>query len=158
MNDFQLPEHCKIVEALAPATDAAGRTGSYISMKNAIRAWLVVHILQGNAATILLSLSEATNVAGLGAAATTHNVEIWSDLDCAASDAMVHRTAAANYTTDAGVKHKQVIIEIKPETLDAGFDCVAPVTGASNVANLTEAQWYILEAYPQATPPSVIVD
>jgi hypothetical protein len=156
--DFQLPEHCKIVEALEPATDAAGRTGDYVSLKNAIRAWLVLHITQGNAATIAISLSEATAVLPTAAQVCPGLVDIWSNLDCAATDTLVKRTAAANYTTDAGVKHKIVIFEIKPATLSSGFDCVAAVTGASNAANITEAQWVIQEAYPQATPPSAILD
>lgn len=156
--DFQLPENCKVVEALAPATDAAGRTGDYVSLKNAKRAWLLFHVTQGNAATVDLSLSEATAVLPTAAQACPGNVDIWSNLDCAATDTLVRRTAHPHYTTDAGVKHKIIIFEIRPETLSAGFDCVAAVTGASDVANLTAATWIIEEAYPQATPPSAILD
>jgi hypothetical protein len=98
---FTLPQNYKIVSALNPATDAAGRTGAYVSLKNAIKATLVVHVTQGNAATIALSLSQATAVAGTGAKAVSATFPIWSNLDTATSDTLVARTAAASYTTDA---------------------------------------------------------
>src|SRR5690349_14644864 len=103
---MHLVEGAKIVEALAPAADAAGRTGSYVTMKDAARAFVVVHITQGNAATIALSLLQATAVAGTGSKALANAVPIWSNLDTATSDALVARTAAVSYTTDAAVKNK----------------------------------------------------
>jgi len=159
---FSLVAQAKPVSVLAPATDAAGRTGSYVSLKNAHKAYVVFHITQGNAATIALSLSQATSVAGGSAKAVTNTVPIWSALDVATSDTLVSRTAAASYTTDAGVKNKIVIFEILPESamdIAGGFDCIAPVTGASNAANITSAQVFIVPArYQQAAPPSAIAD
>ncbi|NIO43779.1 MAG: hypothetical protein GTO41_28655 [Burkholderiales bacterium] len=158
---LHLPEDCKIVQALEPATDAAGRTGDYVSLKNCHRCYVLFHVTQGNAATILISINQATAVAPTGAKAITVGVPIWSNLDCAASDTLVARTAAVSYTTDAGVKHKQVIFQIDPATLDQanGFDCIAVVTGASNVANITSAQYLLTDIrYHQATPPAAITD
>lgn len=159
---FSLVAQAKPVSSMAPATDAAGRTGSYISLKGAHKAYVVLHITQGNAATIAISLSQAVTVAGGSAKAVTATVPIWSNLDIATSDTLVSRTAAASYTTDAGVKNKIVIFEITPEAcLDVanGFDCIAPVTGASNAANITSAQIFVVPArYQQATPPSSVVD
>lgn len=159
---FSLPAQAKPVSALEPATDAAGRTGGYVSLKNAHKAYVVAHITQGNAATIALSLSQATSVGGANAKAVANVMPIWANLDVAASDALIARTAAASYTTDAGVKKKIVIFEIVPEAvLDIanGFDCVAVVTGASNAANITSAQIILVPGrYQQATPPSAIVD
>jgi len=158
---MNLAENVKIVEALSPAADAGGRTGAYVSLKNCSKAFVVVHITQGNAATVLLSINQAKTVAGGSAKAITVAVPIWVDLDCAASDALVRATAAVNYTTDAGVKHKIVIFQIDPATLDLAneFDCITVVTGASNAANITEALYYLVDhRYQQATPPSAIVD
>lgn len=158
---LHLPEDCKIVQALEPATDAAGRTGDYVSLKNCHRCYVLFHVTQGNAATILISINQATAVAPTGAKAITVAVPIWSNLDCAASDTLVARTAAVNYTTDAGVKHKQVIFQIDPATLDQAnaFDCIAVVTGASNAANITSAQYLLTDIrYHQATPPAAITD
>ena len=158
---FSLPQNAKIVNALSPATDAAGRTGAYVSLKNYHKAFLVCQVLQGNAATVAVALSQATAVAGTGAKATTVVMPIWSNLDVSTNDTLVERTAAISYTTDAALKTKTVVIEVDPARLDVagGFDCVAPVTGASNVANLTSAMWILTPArYAESTPPSAVVD
>lgn len=157
---IMLPEQFKIVEAMPNATDAAGRTGDYVSLKNAVCAWVEVAITQGNAATIALTIEQASAVAGTGSKAITATVPIWSNLDTAASDTLVRRTDAVSYTTDAGVKNKMVIFQIDPAQLDVanGFDCITVKTGASNVANLTGARYWLQSAYQQATPPAAITD
>ena len=157
---IMLPEQFKIVEAMPNATDAAGRTGDYVSLKNALCAWVEVAITQGNAATIALTIEQASAVAGTGSKAITNTVPIWANLDTAATDTLVRRTDAVSYTTDAAVKNKMVIFQIDPAQLDVanGFDCITVKTGASNVANLTGARYWIQTAYQQATPPSAIAD
>lgn len=153
-------EGLQIVEALAPAADAAGRTGDYISLKHAKRVFVVAHITQGNAATVALTLHQATSVAAGSEKAIANVVPIWSNLDTAASDTLVARTAAVSYTTDAGVKNKIVIFQVDPASLDTngGFDCLTVKTGASNVANLTQAMYYVESRYGQATQPTAITD
>lgn len=160
MSCITLPEQFKIVEALAPAADAAGRTGDYVSLKNCSRATIVVHITQGNAATIALTVEQATAVAGTSSKAITVAVPIWSDLDTATAETLVRRTDAVSYTTDAGVKNKVVVFQIDPETLDIanGFDCITVKTGASNAANITQAMYLLETTYQQATPPAAITD
>lgn len=158
---FSLAQNLQPVEAMPPATDAAGRTGDYVSLKNAHKVFIVVHITQGNAATVALTPYQATNVAAGSEKVLTNTVPIYANLDTAASDALVRRTDAVNYTTDAAVKNKLVIFEIDPSTLDInnGFDCITVKTGASNAANITQAMYYVGPTrYPGATPPSVIVD
>jgi hypothetical protein len=135
----------KIVQTLKPATDAAGRTGDYVSLKGAARAYVKVHLDQGNAATVAISLVQATSAAGAGSKAITALMPIQSSLDLSAAsgDVLTARAAAATYTTDAAVKPKLVIIEIDPLfALDVanGFVYIAAVTGASNLANVTEAE------------------
>ena len=154
------PEQIPPINLLAPAADAAGRTSAYVSLKHALKAWILVHINQGNAATILLSLLQASAVAGTGSKVFTVPQKIWSNLDTAASDTLVARTAAVNYTTDAGVKIKQVLFEINPAALDLanGFDCIGISTGASNAANITAAQAFLATRYPSATPPTAVAD
>lgn len=131
-----------IVEALVPQTGGTN-TGDYISLKNVIKALVVVHLDQGDADTAVITIEQATLVDGSGHVAITQVVPIWSNLDCAASDVLVQRTAAVSYETDAGVKHKLVMFQIDPIRLDAGFDCimVKVVVGA---ASKVSAQ-YILE-------------
>lgn len=140
---------------LAPAADSAGRTSNYFSLRNALKAYIVVHLNQGNAATVALTPLQASDVSGTGSKVITAT-PIWSNLNESANSALTSRTAAANYTTDAGVHDKIVVFEIVPEQcMDVAnaFDCVAIQTGASNAANITEATLFVLGAYQQATPP-----
>jgi hypothetical protein len=156
---MNLPEQFKIVNALAPAADAAGRTGAYVSLKNAHRVFIVAHLTQGNAAAVTFSPMQASAVAGTGKKAVPV-VPVWSNLDTAASDALVRRTDGASYETDAGLKLKQVIFQVDTSKLDLanGFDCITVETSASHAANITSAQYFIETRYPQATPPTAVTD
>jgi len=155
---FFFPEGVKLIDCLQPAADAAGRTGSYISLKNALMAWVCFHVNQGNAATVACDVLQASAVAGTGVKALSANAPIWTDLDTAASDLFTRQTDAKTYTTDAGIKRKIVIFQIDPAALDQalGFDCIAGRTGASNAANITECEFLVLPRYSPA--PSMIVD
>ena len=158
---MNLVEQMHPVDGLQPAADAAGRTGAYVSLKNAKMAWVAFHINQGNAAPVACDVLQATSVAGAGPAkALSVNAPIWANLDTAAGDALARATDAKTYTTDAGVKRKIVIFQIDPASLDlaGGFDCIAPRTGASNAANITEAEIFFELRYASATPPSMVVD
>ena len=158
MQSFTLAEDMIVQQLLAPAADAAGRTSSYISLKYFHKAFIVVSVTQGNAATILLSPLQASAVAGTGSKAAP-TVAIWSNLDTTAAG-LTARTAAATYTTDAGVKNKVVVFQIDPAYLDQanGFDCIALSTGASNAANITSAMLIGVPRYPGPSQPSTLVD
>ncbi len=158
---ISLPQEVKIVEAIPPATDAAGRSSAAVSLKNAGKAYIEVHITQGNAATIALVPMQATAIAKTGGKVLTNAVPIWANLDTAAGDTLVRATDAVNYTTDAAVKNKIVIFEIDPALLDVanGYDVIYFTTGASNVANITVGKFWLTDLrHSQATPPSAIVN
>lgn len=153
---FSMVAELSPVSLLAPAADAAGRTSSYRSLKNADKAYVLVHINQGNAATVAITLLQAKDVSGTGSKALAAT-PIWLNDATASSDALVAQAAAAGFTTDANVADKLVLFEIEPEAcLDVanGFRSIAVQTGASNAANITEAKLHILNSYKQATPPS----
>lgn len=153
---FSMVAELSPVSLLAPAADAAGRTSSYRSLKNADKAYVVVHLNQGNAATVLLSLLQGKDVAGTGSKAMA-NCPIWLCNDTSVSDAFVAQAAGNTFTTDATTKDKIVVFEVEPDAaLDIanGFRSIAVSTGASNAANITEAKVHILNNYKQATPPS----
>jgi hypothetical protein len=159
---FTFPEYAKPVGILVPAADAGGRTGVAISLKNALKAYLVAFIDQGNAATIALTPEQCTAVAGTGNKAIPA-VPIWAsqDLAAASGDQLARQTDAASFTTSAAVKQKMVVFEIDPAALDidGGFDCVRLSTGAINAANITSVFALIIsQRYSQATPPSARVD
>jgi len=136
---FSLAAEIPPTQLLNPAADAAGRTSSYVTLKNSIKAYVVVHITQGNAATVALTPLQAQDVSGTGSKAI-NAVPIWSILDTSLTSVLTARTAAASYTTDAGVKNKIVVFEILPEAaldVNNGFKTIAIQTGASNAANIT---------------------
>jgi hypothetical protein len=158
---FTLAQNAKLVEILAPAADAAGRTGTGFTLKHAHKAYLVAHITQGNAATILLTPQQCTTVAGGGAKALASAVPIWFNLDTSLTDTLVRQTDAVNFTTDAGVKNKIVVFEIDPAYLDSanGFVCIRLNTGASNAANITQVMAYLVPGrYDEVNPPSARID
>lgn len=152
-----IAESAKVVEALAPAADAAGRNGDFISLKNGHRLVVICQVLQGNAATVTLTLEQAQDVAGTGAKAAPVGL-VHSNLDTAAADTLVRRTDAAAYTTDAAIKNKIVIFEVDVAQLDSGFDCVRVKTGASNAANITAAIYLMQQRYGGLGSPSAITD
>ena len=133
------------VSLLKPAADSAGRTSTYVSLKNAQKATVIFYINQGNAATILLSVLQATDSAGDGPSKAVSACPIATNLDCdtTPSDALTQQTAAATYTTDAGTKTKLICFEIDPvESMDVanGFTHIGVSTGASSASNITSAQ------------------
>lgn len=144
------------VSLLPPASDAAGRTGSFRTLKNAEKAWVVVRINQGNAATVQISLLQAKDVSGTGSKAI-NAVPVWLQNATATSDQNVPQSNAASFTTDATTADKVVLFEIVSEVaLDManGYKSIAVQTGASNAANITEATLFIYGSYQQANPPS----
>lgn len=157
MYPFTLPESAVLVGTLAPAADAAGRTGAYIATKNLLRVFVVFHINQGNAATVKCSISKATAVSGTGAAAMSETVRIASSEDQATSHQFTV-TTAADFTTSAATKGKLVVFDIEPGRLGDTYTAIAPVTGASNAANITSALIYGVPRVGGATTPSVLVD
>jgi hypothetical protein len=149
-------EDTVIADTLSPAADAGGRTGTYVSLKNALKAWIVYFVTQGNAATVALTPQQASDVSGTAAKAIP-TVPIWADQDTAASSVTTRQTDGATLTTSAAVKHKMVIFEIDPAKLDTanGFIAIAAQTGASNAANITSAFVVIAPRYPANSQSAV---
>ena len=144
------------VSLLPPAADAAGRTGSFRTLKNAEKAWIVARINQGNAATVQISLLQAKDVSGTGAKAISA-VPVWLQNSTGTSDQNIAQGLATSFTTDASLADKLVLFEIVPEAafdMANGYKCIAVQTGASNAANVTEATLFIYGSYQQAVPIS----
>lgn len=158
---YQMASMFPPLALLAPAADAAGRTSNnYLSLRNALKAWIVVHINQGNAATVLLSLLQSTSSAGAGSKAISNATPIWLCNSALVADALISQTAGLTFTTDATVADKIVIFELMPETvLDVanGFNHIGISTGASNAANITSAVLVPWNAVQAALPPTTII-
>jgi hypothetical protein len=159
---FSFPEDCKVLEGLAPQVGAAAAvTGRYISLKNAKKAWVVIHYNQADGNAITWHVKRATAVAPTGAIAVTELLRIWSNLDCATLDLLVERTAAINYASGAGTTHKKIIFEVDPSQLADTFDCIAGCSTTAIAAGQYVSMLYVLQpryASQVSTQPSVITD
>jgi len=126
----------KIIHAFGPSTNGGGFTGDYISLKNVVKCWVVLHFNDtGAAATAAITLENASVVAGSDDQAITQVVPIWSNLDCATADTLTSQSAAVSYTTDNAQKYKIVLLEVDPSKLDAGFDVLVVKVGVSSASN-----------------------
>lgn len=155
---MNISEHVKIVEAIAPQVGAA-ITGDYISLKKAGHVTVLVHVAQGHADPVAISIEQATAVAGTGSKPLANAVPIYLVADAATSDAWVRQDDDVDYTTSATLKHKLVAFEIDAASLDVagGFDCVCVKTAASNALNVTSAV-YLLSDLRYGVGASAIVD
>lgn len=160
MNSPNIPAGLLPVSILCPAADAAGRTGIYVSLRSVKRAWLLFYADQGNAATIAVSIQQASAVAGTGTKVITNTIPIWVNQDANTAATFTRATDAVNYTTSAAVKKKWIVFELDPATLDLanGFDCVTLITGASNAANITSGFALLEPRYMQETAVNAVID
>lgn len=160
MAPISLPANFKIVDASAgPVTTNGGITCDYVSLKNVIRAWIVVSLTQAVGHATGIDPMRATAVDGTGVVALANVVRIWANEDTGASDALVAKTAAVTYNVAADVKKKQVIFEIDPVQLGEGFDVLGCALDNSAQATNFASVLYILQTkYPGSTPPSAIVN
>lgn len=157
---FALPENYKLVMMDAPCL-ANALACDYICCKNAHKVWFVIqHYGAGGDTDLVLSLTEATNVAAGTTSAVTATFPIWADATAGtASDTMTKQTDAASYTIDTGASTDHlVVIEWDPAKHTAGYDCVTISDTGGNVGNYVSVLAIIHQRYPQATPPSAIID
>lgn len=157
------PENIHVVDVLAPAADAAGRSSDAVSLKHTTGVVIVeASINQGNAATVALTLQQCTAVDGTGAKALTVNVPIYvsQDVGGASGDVLARVADGVAFTTSAALARKTVRFVIEPATLDLanGFDAIRITTGASNAANITSARVIVSPTYAQTPVSSLRVN
>ncbi len=157
----QLPEFYKIVQGIQPRTTTGGFTADYVSLKNALKCYIVINLTQAAAHATLFTPTQATTVAGAGAKALTNTINIWANEDCATSDTFVKQTAAKNYTVTADIKNKQIIFEVDPQALDVAndFDCLTvTVANSGEATNFASIEYFLEMKYKEDVPVSAIVD
>jgi hypothetical protein len=160
---FRYLDSLKDVKLLPAAADAAGRTSSYVSLRNALKAWVVADVNQGNAAQVTFSPLQAQDSAGTGSKAIPVSA-IFANQDTSTatgSDAFAAQTAAATFQTSAATKDKTVVFELDLSSFDVAnaFEHIALQTSASNAGNITSAKLVILPRYPSdvASQPTAFV-
>lgn len=159
---MNLPQNFKIVDATAgPVTTNGGVTSDAVSLKNAIKAWIVLQFTQAVGHATAITPRQATDVAVGTNKVLTNNAKIWANEDTAASDTLAAATDAKNYSLTNDIKKKLVVIEIDPTSLDisGGYDCLYFTVGDSSQAtNFVSASFILLQRYQQAAPAAAITD
>lgn len=154
-----LPFSHKIVSlSQGPVTTNGAITSDAVSLKNAIKATILIDVTQAVGHASVFTLKQATDVA-VGTNADGPASRIWANEDVAASDTLVAQTAAASYTVTNDIKKKQIVFEVDPAALTDGYDCIYVTVGdssqATNFANITAL---IETNFQRATPPAAITD
>ncbi len=148
----------KIVQLSWPATTNGGITSDVVSLKNAIRATVLVSVNQAVGHATVFAVRQATDVAA-GTNAAGPLCLIWSNEDVAATDTLVVQTAAASYTVTNDIKKKFIVFEVDPATLTDGYDCIYVTSSDSSQAtNFANIEVLIHTNYQKATPPAAITD
>jgi hypothetical protein len=157
---FQIPAHLKPVQLLNPQTTNGALTSKVITLKNAMKAFVVFEFTQAVAFASVPTLNQATNIAA-GTNKAGPAVPIWANEDTAASDVLVKQADASSYTLAANVKNKQVVFEIDPSRLDVnnGYKTIYfTMASSSQATNLVSATAYILNATQQGSPLTAVLD
>lgn len=86
---MNISENTHIVSAFGPQAGGSAIAGDYISLKNASHVTVLVHVTQGNASTVALTLEQATAVAGTGSKAIAEAVPIYLVADADTQSSLV---------------------------------------------------------------------
>lgn len=157
---MKIPESVSPVTVLPPAASASARESKFVSLKNAVKAYIIVDVNQGDANTVLIKPYQATAVANTGLKVIANATRIWQQLDTDNSAAFTRQADAVNFTTSTATVSKSVIFEIVPTDLDVanGFDCIGVTTGASNSGNIVGAKIVTFNKVSAVTPPTPLAD
>ena len=151
---LSIPEQNPAVTGLAPVTTNLALTADYISMKNVISATVILTFTNAAAFANVISLYQATAVAGTGKKALAKACPVFYNEDVAASDALTRGTSAVAYTLTADIKNKKVIFEVDAEKLDVAnnFDCLTVgIDASSEATNFVNVEYILRKRYPAAT-------
>lgn len=154
-----LPFSHKIVSlSKGPVTTNGGITSDVVSLKNAIKATILISMTQAVGHATVFTLKQATDVA----AATNADgpaSRLWLNEDVASSDTLVAQTAAAACTVTNNIKKKMIVFEVDPAALTDGYDCIyVDVSDSSQATNFADISVLIETNFQKATPPAAITD
>jgi len=162
MGSISLAEEFKIVSGTAGCrTTNGGITCDYVSLKNVIKAWIVVHLRQAVSHATVVQPQKATAVLPSGATSVTNSYPWRKNADISASDTLVAQTAATSMAATAGTTDQLMVIEIDPASgeWDEDYDVLGCTLSDSSQATNFASVLYVLQTkYPQATPPAAITD
>ena len=153
-----IPENSKLVQLAQPQTTSGGFASDAVSLKNCLRATIIVELTQGVGHATAVTLKQATDVA-IGTNAAGPASRIWANEDVADTDTLAAQTAAAAYTVTNDIKNKQIVIEVDPATLTDEYSVVyVTLADSGQATNLASVTAILHERCKQATPPAAITD
>jgi hypothetical protein len=156
-----LVEEFGIVQGSQPQTTNTATNSKYVSLKNAIVAFVIVQLTQAAANATQISLYQAQDVAGTGAKPLANNIPIWANEDAAASDKLVRQADGVSYAVGNDVKNKTIVFQVEANRLDInnGFTTLQARIGASGQAtNFATVEFILDTKYNQAVVPSFVVN
>lgn len=150
---LNIPEGVFPVSMTKPVTTNGGFTTDYVSLKNAVKAWVVVHLTQAVGHATAFTMYRATSVAAGSAGVLVNTVPIWYGNVSTSSNALTRQTDALAYTIGVGVTGEAYIIfQIDPASLGTTFDCIALVVADSSQAtNLAEVTCWVQPKFGSKT-------
>ena len=162
MNRQTFVETIKVIYGTEPK-NYTGATGNsdYVSLKNYDRAACVIQTGAWGGGTAAVTLTQATDVSASGAKALSFSAQ-WTYQSTGFTIDALTRTAVSRDTFNLSTANTVHVIEVESSDLDLAnnFDCFR-VSVASPGANndFYGIMIYLYGCrYPQATPPSAIVD
>jgi hypothetical protein len=162
MNRQTFVETIKVVYGSEPKnyTGATGHS-DYVSLKNYDRAACVIQTGAWAGGTAAVTSTQATAVAGTGAKALSFAYQ-WTYASTGFTIDALTRTAVSSDTFNLAAANSVHVIEVEASDLDVanGFDCFRVSVASPGVNDdLYGIMIYLYGCrYPQATPPSAIVD
>ena len=161
--NLTLPEHCKLVSAtpLGAQTTNGAITLRPVSMKAAIKVWLVAVFQQDAAIATTIQVNAGASVT-TAVTAITFLTPWWLNANVAATDTLVRQADLTIATLANTATDQMAVIEIDPADVlaqNVTFDCLSGTISASQQpTNLVGAVWVIQERFAEATPPTAITN
>lgn len=145
-----LIEKYKVIQAFEPKTTNAAITSSYVDLKNANTAAVIVNLTQAVAHETEISLYQAKDIKGTDEKPLDNNVPILGNEDVSKSDRLERKADGVSYKVEKIAKNKQIIFNIDPAKLDVNnrFCYLGLKIGASSQAtNFASAEFIVENKY-----------
>lgn len=150
---LQIPEGLFPVSGTRPVTTNGGVTADYVSLKNAVMCWAVVHLAQTVGHATAITVEKATAVAATGTTAITNAVPIWYGNVTTSTNALARQTDAVSYTLGGAVTGDvYIIFQIDPASLGSTYDCITVKSADSSQAtNFIEVTYWMQPKFATKT-------
>lgn len=150
-------EEMRLIDAIGPVDMGTARNGTYISLKNTNRAYIVVHFGLQSTGVMTVTPYQATAIAGTGAKVFSNVLPIWASNGCSSDETLTKQTASTQFSFNTSTGDKMVIFEVQPGQMDLAnsFDCIQVRLSATCSSDSASAFYYADMRYQCADTPTV---